>query len=70
MGVAVILQRGGHLEKVKTPEHRSFHWCYDRSFANHLGVDVEQDPDGVHSNKSGRESDWPGEPLPVIALDR
>ena len=41
MGVAVILQRGGHLEKVKTPEHRSFHRCYDRSFANHLGVDVE-----------------------------
>jgi len=38
---AVVLQRGRHLEKIKTPEHRPFHLCYDRSFANHLGVDAK-----------------------------
>jgi len=41
VGAAVILQTGRDLEKVKTPEHRLFHRCYDRSFANHLGVSTE-----------------------------
>jgi len=70
VGAVVILQTGRHLEKVKTPEHRPLHRRYDRSFANYLGVDAEQDPDGVHSKKSGRESDRPGESLRVIALYR
>ena len=67
---AVILQRGGHLEKAKAPEHRLFHRCYDRSFANNLGVDAERNSDGVRREKSRRESDRPGESFPVIALDR
>jgi len=70
VGAAVILQTGRRLEKVKTPKHRAFHRRYDRSLANHLGVDAEQNPDGVHSNKSGCESDRPGESPPVIALER
>jgi hypothetical protein len=39
-------------------------------FANRLGVDAERDSDGVHREKSGRESNQPGEPFPVIVLDR
>jgi len=69
-GVTVIFQTGRHLEKVKTPEHRPLHRCYDRSFANHLGVDAEQNPDGVYSEKSGSEPNQPGESSPVIAFDR
>ena len=67
---AVILQRGGHLEKVKTPEHRPFPRCYNRSFANNLGVDAERNSDEVRREKSRRESDRPGESFPAIALDR
>ena len=70
MGVTVILQTGRDLEKVKTPEYRPFHRRYDRSVANRLRVDVEQNPDGVYSEKSGSEPDQLGESPPIIALDR
>ena len=70
MGAAVILQRGRHLEKVKAPEHHPFHRYYDRSFANHLGIDAEWNSGGVRQKKSGREPDRPGESFPIIPLDR
>ena len=70
MGAAVILRRGRHLEKVKTPEHRPFHRCYDGSFTNRLGVDAERNSDGVRQGKSKRQSDRPGESFPVVAIDR
>ena len=61
VGLAVILQRGRHVQKVKPPEHRPFHRRHNRSFTNRLGVDAERNPDGVYREKSNRESDWPGE---------
>ena len=68
MGTIVILQRGRYVEKVKAPEHRPFHRRYNGSFTNCLGVDAERNPDGVHREKSGHESNQPGEPLPAIVL--
>ena len=70
VGAAVIFKRGRHLEKVKTPEHSPVHRRYDRSFANNLRVDAEQNSDGVRSDKPGHESGRPSEPFPVIVLDR
>ena len=70
VGAAVILQMGRHLEKVKTPEHRPVHRCYDRSLANHLGMATERNVDGVHSEKSGHKSSQPCESPPVIVLDQ
>ena len=66
----VMVQRGPYVEKVKTPEHRPFHRCYDRSFADHLGVDVKRNSDGIRREKSRRESDRPSKSFPVIALGR
>jgi len=68
--LVVILQRGRRLEKVKAPERRPFHWCYDRSLANHLGVDTERNSGGVHREKLRCEADQPGGSFPVIPLDR
>ena len=45
MGLAVILQRGYHVEKVKTSEHRPFRWHHNESFASCLGVDAERNSD-------------------------
>jgi len=70
VGTTVILQRGRYVEKVKAPKHRPFHRCYNRSFKNRLGVDAKRNSDGVHWEKSGHESDQPGEPFPTIVLDR
>ena len=70
MGAAVILQRGRHLEKVKTPERHPFYRCYDRSFTNHLEVDAERNSNEVRREKSRHESDRPSEPSLVIAPDR
>ena len=58
------------MEKVKAPEHRPFHRCYSKTFANHLGVDAEWNFDEIRREKSGRESDWSSGSFPVIALDR
>ena len=70
MGLVVILQRGRHLEKVKTPEHRPFHRRHNESSANHLGVDAERNTDGVHQEKPGCEADQPRKFCPVIPPDR
>jgi len=48
MGLVVILQRGRHVEKVKAPEHRPFHWRYNESSANHLRVDAERNSGEIH----------------------
>ena len=69
-GLLVIFQRDCHLEKAKAPEHRPFHWCCDRSSANHLGMDAERNSGGVHREKLRCEADQPGEFLPVILPDR
>ena len=70
MDAAVILQRGRCLEKVETPEYRPFHWRYDGSFTNHLGVDTERNSIGVPRERSRCKSGRPSEPFPVIAFDR
>ena len=67
---AVVLQRGHHLEKIKTPEHRPFHRCYDGSFADHLGVDAKWKSDRVRREISRCESDQPGEFPSITALDQ
>ena len=64
-GLLVIFQRDCHLEKAKAPEHRPFHWCYDRSFANYLGINAERYTHRVHREKFRRESDRPSESFPV-----
>ena len=69
MGLAVILQRGYHVEKVKTSEHRPFRWHHNESFASCLGVDAERNSDRVCREKSRRESNQSGESPSVIALD-
>jgi len=43
----VVPQRGRHMEKVKTPERRPFHWCYERPFAICFGIYAERNPDEV-----------------------
>ena len=70
MGAVVVLQRGRNLEKVKTPERRPFHRCYDRSFTNRLGVDAERSFNEVRGEKSRRQSDRPSESFLVTAPDR
>jgi len=56
-GPVVILQRGRYLEKVKAPEHRPFHRRYNKSSANHLGMDAERNSGDVHQEKPRREAD-------------
>ena len=46
--LAVILQRGCRVEKVKAPEHRPFHRRCNKPFANRFGVDAERNSDRVH----------------------
>jgi len=58
------------VEKVNTPERCPFYRCYNKSFANRLGVDAKWYSDGVHREKSKHEPDRPGESFPVIAPDR
>jgi len=48
MVLAVILQGGCYMEKAKAPEHRPFHWRYNKSFANRFRADAEQNSDRVH----------------------
>ena len=68
--LVVVLRRGHHMEKAEAPEHRPFHWSYNESFANRLGVDVERNSDEVRQGKSERESDQPGEPFSAVLPDR
>ena len=70
VSIAVVFQRGRHLEKVKASEHRPFHRRYNKPFASCLGVDAEWNSDGIHREKSGHGSNQSGEPFPVIMLDR
>ena len=70
VGLVVVFQRGRHLEKAKTSEHRPFHRRYNKPFASCLGVDAEWNSDGIHREKSGHGSNQSGEPFPVIMLDR
>ena len=70
LGVAVVLQRGRDMEKIRAPEHRPFHRGYNKSFANRFGVDAQRNSCGVCREKPGCEADQPGEFLPVILPDR
>ena len=58
------------MEKAEAPEHRSFHWSYNESFANRLGVDVERNSDEVRQGKPERESDQLGEPFFAVSPDQ
>ena len=68
--LVVILQGGHCVETVEAPEYCSFCWSYNKPFTNRLGVDVEQNSDGVHREKSKCESDQPGETFLPVPLDR
>ena len=70
MGLVVILQRGRYVEKVNSPEHRPFHWRYNKAFTNRLGVDAKRNSDGVRREKSKYESDRSSESFSAIAPDR
>jgi len=70
VGRAVILQRGYHVEKAKTPKYRPFRWRHNESFASCFGVDAERNFDGVRREISSRKSDQPGKSLLVITLNR
>ena len=61
LGAVVVLQRGCGVEKVKSPECRTFHRYYDGSFATYFGGHAEGDVDGVSRGKSGSESHRLGE---------
>ena len=61
VSLVVILQRGRYTEKAEAPEHRPFHRRYNKSFANHLGVDAQRNFGGVRQEKSRCEMDQPGE---------
>ena len=61
MGALVIPQRSRHMEKVKAPEHRSFHRRYKGAFAIRVGVHAERNSDEVRREKSQRGPDRPGE---------
>lgn len=65
MGAAVILQRGRYVETAKAPKPRPFHWRYNKSFANYLGVDAEWNSDGVYRETPGCKSDRSGKTFPV-----
>ena len=70
VSIAVVFQRGRHLEKVKASEHRPFHRRYNKPFASCLGVDAEWKSDRICREKSRCQADQLGESFPAIALDR
>ena len=49
------------MEKVETPEHRCFHWCYAESLTVYLGVDAQWNNNRVFPRKSGSKPGWLGE---------
>jgi len=61
VGAVVVPQRGRYMEKAEAPKHRSFHWCYNKTFTVRLGVYAERYFDQVRQEQSERGSDWPGE---------
>jgi len=61
MGVIVILQRGGRVEAVKTPERCPFPWCYERPITICVRVDGKRDFNTLREGKSGCEPYQPGE---------
>jgi len=70
VGPVVILRSRHYVEKIETPEHRTFRRRHDKPFANCLGVDAERNSGGVRREKPRCKPDQPGESFPMIALDR
>jgi len=56
------------MEKVKTPEYRSFRWCYKRPVAVCVGVYAERNSDEVHREEPERGSDAPCEHASVTVV--
>ena len=48
------------MEEVEAFKCRSLHWCYDRAFADCVGVDAQRNSYGVRQGMSAREPDRPG----------
>lgn len=61
---AVILQRSGCVEKVKSSELSPFHRRYNKPFANRLGLGFECDSGRVRRGNSRCGSNQLSEPFP------